>query len=628
MSLTIHLLGRPHVERPDGDGYQLRSRKSWALLTYLLLGERAPSRAQLAGLLLAEADDPLRTLRWHLSELRRGLGAGVEVEGDPVVLRLPVDARVDVRTVLGGQWQDAVDLPGLGAGLLEGTVVRGAAGFETWLLAQQQQVAAATEAVLHEAALRCASRGDLDAALGFAVRAAAMNDLDETHQALLIRVYRLRGDDEAAARQYRACVARFGDELGVRPGQAVQAALREAPHEAGTVTDETTLAAVVEAGTAAVQAGAAEAGIGSLRTGVEMADRSDHARWRVAARLQLAEALVHSVRGLDEEGVAILHEADEIAVAQGQVQDAAQARAELGYVDFLRARYDRAQRWLAEALDAGGLVEARAATYLGCVASDRAAYPQAVEHLARGTSAARAGGQDRLHAYGTSMLGRVHLLRGELDRAEQQLTAAVELAEAAHWLAFLPWPQALLGEVHLARGDAAAAGLVLGHAFARACQLADPCWEGLSARGLALVAEEGGDTDRAFAVLADARQRAGRVSDPYVWLDAYILDAQCLLGRRHGHPRTATWVEDLRVLAARTGMKELVVRALVHGAALGRAGDLETAQLLAAEVDNPELAALVAVAGLPGQDEGPAPVRERALDVRAVRAVSRPRPPG
>ena len=50
MSLAIHLLGRPYVVRPDGDGYVIRSRKTWALLTFLLLSERAPSRARTAAL--------------------------------------------------------------------------------------------------------------------------------------------------------------------------------------------------------------------------------------------------------------------------------------------------------------------------------------------------------------------------------------------------------------------------------------------------------------------------------------------------------------------------------------------------------------------------------------------------
>lgn len=155
MSLAVHLLGRPRIVRAD-HVYQFRSRKSWALLAYLLLSERPPTRSQLASLLFAEADDPVRALRWGLSEIRRGLGDDGSVYGDPVVLRLPTGATVDVEVVTRGAWTDAVQLPALGADLLDGMAVRGAAAFETWLLSQQRHVAAASEAVLHEAALgRC-----------------------------------------------------------------------------------------------------------------------------------------------------------------------------------------------------------------------------------------------------------------------------------------------------------------------------------------------------------------------------------------------------------------------------------------------------------------------------------------
>src|SRR5215831_13873021 len=152
------------------------------------------------------------------------------------------------------------------------------------------------------------------------------------------------------------------------------------------------------------------------------------------------------------------------------------------------------------------------------------------------------------------MLARINLFHGALDVAAEQLDAAIELAQRDHWLAFLPWPQALQGEVQLAQADPAGASALLQQAFARACRLGDPCREGISARGLALVAAAAGETSQAFTLLFDARARANRLADPYVWLDGYILDAQCQLGRQHGHPDTPAWVETLRTLASRTGM--------------------------------------------------------------------------
>ena len=567
--------------------YRFRSRKSWGLLAYLILSERPPARSQLASLLFGGADDPVRALRWGLAEIRRALGDDASVDGDPVVLQLPAGAVVDVQVVMKGTWMDAVGLPGLGSDLLEGMAVKGAAAFETWLLAQQRHAAAASEAVLHEAALGSMARGALEAAIGYAVRAAAMSPLDENHQALLIRLYRMAGDDDAAAKQFAACAKALRAELGVAPGPAVQAAMRQPGYALGEVAGDATIEAIVEAGSAAVSAGVVEAGVQSLRTAARLADGAGATRLRVSSRLVLAEALVHALGGLDEEGLASLHEADEIALGHGLLNDVAQARAELGYVDFLRGRYDRAELWLTDALEyASGSpsVQAKAMTYLGSVESDRASYGRAVGLLEQAVTLSQATGEPRRHAYALSMLGRISLFRGALDTAAGQLDASIKLAEQDHWLAFLPWPQALRGEVQLARDDPAGAAELLQHAFARACQLGDPCWEGMAARGLALVAEATGDTGRAFALLADARARSGRLAEPYLWLDGYILDAQCELGRRHGHPDTGAWVETLRNLACRSGMRELTLRSLQHGAALGHAGDDAAAAVLAEEL--------------------------------------------
>src|SRR5689334_15642306 len=123
--------------------------------------------------------------------------------------------------------------------------------------------------------------------------------------------------------------------------------MRQSPDAPGEVASDATIKAIVEAGTAAVSAGVVEAGVQSLRTAARFADGADATRLRVSSRLVLAEALVHALGGLDEEGLATLHEADEIALAHGLRDEVAQARAELGYMDFLRGRYDRAEVWLA-----------------------------------------------------------------------------------------------------------------------------------------------------------------------------------------------------------------------------------------------------------------------------------------
>lgn len=596
MSLAIHLLGRPRAEEPDGDTYRFRSRKSWALLAYLLTSERPPTRSQLASLLFAGADDPLRALRWSLSEIRKILTGDGALEGDPVVLRLPSGSTVDVNILARGSWRDAVALPGLGEELLDGLTVHDAPAFESWLLSEQRHVAAMSEAILHEAALGSMARNELARALDYALRVAIMSPLDENHQALLIRLYRLNGDHGAAERQFAACVDLFQRELGVDPGPAIRSAMRQAHGHGEATGDVNSIEAVVEAGSAAVSAGAIETGVQSLRTAVTMADAADLTRLRISSRLVLAESLIHSLRGFDEEGMATLFEASEIALAAGDLTAAAQALAEVGYVDFLRARYDRAELSLTDArrLGAGSpSIAAKTTTYLGSVESDRGNYGRAVVLLEEAVALSRAANIPRLEASGLAMLGRIDLLREDLDAAAARLDASMEVAELDRWLAFMPWPQTLRGEVQLARNDPAGASELLEQAFARSCQLGDPCWEGMSARGLGMVAEATGEIDRAFEILADARTRCNRLADPYVWLDAYILDAQCVLGRRHDHPDTQLWIDTLRRLTSRSGMRELTVRSLLHGASVGNDGHAGAAALLASDIDNPALARLL-----------------------------------
>ena len=76
--------------------------------------------------------------------------------------------------------------------------------------------------MLHEAALGSKVGGALTTAIAYAARAAAMSPLDENHQALLIELYRLIGDDTAADAQFASCTEVLERELGCRPGIAVQ----------------------------------------------------------------------------------------------------------------------------------------------------------------------------------------------------------------------------------------------------------------------------------------------------------------------------------------------------------------------------------------------------------------------
>lgn len=591
--MEIHLIGQPSVSGIGSDSYRPRSRKTWAILGLLLLFERPPSRRRLAWLLFSDADDPLRALRWNLSELRRVLGPSAELGGDPVELSLPPDVTIDVQLVTAGSWKDVMELPNLGDDLLSGVDAVGGPEFESWLLGERRRIAASTEDLLREAVLGLLAKGDTEEAVRLGVLLVGLNPYRESHQAVLIRAYRESGDSDAADRQFAACTDLFVREFGVVPGPAVRAAMLASDQPPVVAGGLAAFEAAMESGAAATSAGSPDAGVLSLRSAVAMADSLGDTDRMIEARLALADAAFRSDRGDDEEGAMILHQVIDMATAAGRDDLYARASVELGYVDMLTARYDRAVQWLSpeNLRTTDPHVLARAFSYLGCLWSDRAAYGTARELLDRAVQQSRAAGSGAQEAYATSLIGRIHFLLGDLAQAAHFLTKSIEIHD---WFAFMPWPQSFLGEVALERGELDVAEQHLEQAFARACQLGDPCWEGVSGRGLALLAEARGDPDRAFAALADAADRCARRTDTYVWAKAYILDAQCALGRVHSHQSTQRWVEEFYDLVARTGMRDLQARAMLHRTAFGIDDQWEAAAHLAEEIGSPRLTAAVA----------------------------------
>src|SRR6476469_10024526 len=94
--VVIRLLGAPSIEVDGAPAPGPRGRKTWALLAYLVLAERPPTRHRLAELLFGGADDPLGALRWSLAELRRSLGGHASLGGEPVRLVLADGVTTDV----------------------------------------------------------------------------------------------------------------------------------------------------------------------------------------------------------------------------------------------------------------------------------------------------------------------------------------------------------------------------------------------------------------------------------------------------------------------------------------------------------------------------------------------------
>ena len=84
-----------------------------------------------------------------------------------------------------------------------------------------------------------------------------------------------------------------------------------------------------------------------------------------------------------------------------------------------------------------------------------------------------------------------------------------------------------------------------------------------------------------------------RLPDGYLWAKAYALEALCGLAVSERMLEATIWVDELQGIAARSGMREFTVRALMHRASLGDSSSAEAARLLSSEVDNPVLSTLV-----------------------------------
>jgi DNA-binding SARP family transcriptional activator len=588
--LAIHLLGEPHVTSGGEPHAAPRGRKGWALLAYLLTTASAPSREWLAQLLFSDADDPLNALSWNLSQLRRLLGPKATVSGGPVELRLPPGTFVDIRALTTGTWVQALGVPGLGRDLLEGMAFRSSPAFEAWLLAERRRLAAASENALREAARTKLAAGDAERAVELAIRVVAASPLDEDAQELLIRAYAAAGDRVAARRQRDACVALFRDELGTDPGQGVLNAADPNPLPDAREQPPTTasVAAGLEAGLAAMDAGAVDAGVAALRGAVAQAHQLDDPALETKALVALGSALVHGVRGRDGEGASILLEAVEVAHRVEDNPLVAQAHRELGYVELLRGRYDRAQRWLHEAVSLGDAAErAWAHAIQGLALADIGRHTDAMHELGDALRLAQAADVGSVETWALTFIGRSHLLRRELVPARQALDAALALARKLRWTAFIPLPESLLADVDLAEGNTDAAASAYDHAYALSLQLGDPCWEGLAARGIGLVANRRGDPESALRWVTQARMRCVRLPDAWLWVEGYCLDALCALAIEHRQGTATQWAADLEVLATRTGMRELVARAYLHRSHLGDRTAADAAAVLAAEVDNP-----------------------------------------
>lgn len=122
------------------------------------------------------------------------------------------------------------------------------------------------------------------------------------------------------------------------------------------------------------------------------------------------------------------------------------------------------------------------------------------------------------------------------EEARPLLARSLPIAIEEKWLAFRPLVEILLLELDRLQGRPSVQILAdLELVFAGCCQRADPCWEGLAARGIGLTYEGEADSATAYRWLNNAVDRCTRVTDTWMWVEAWVLEREVELATLHGH---------------------------------------------------------------------------------------------
>ena len=564
--LAIRLLGEPAIFDAAGDVQAVRGHQAWALLARVLLTPRPIERRSLAMELFPDVADPLGALRWCLASLRKALGSSTCLTGDPVVFGLAGEVSVDVWRLA----DDDFDVEAAGP-LLGGAEPRCSPEFATWLMVERERIAGILESRLRHDTIRALSMNAADRAVRLAELGARLSPFDERCHILLVKSLALAGRHDAALEHIDRTERLFVAELGERPTSALRAAARRTPGSPAGVPPGASVTGLIEAGLAALSAGAADAGIDCLRRAVADAQALRDGPLLARATFELGSALVHALRGYDDEGSVHLHRSIALARASGDGRIAAAGLCELGYVEAMAGRRPAAAGFLSDALAAAesGDDLARIHGVIAFNLVDWGRLDEAFAHYHLSLEHARAAGNRRREMWSLGLGGWGHVVAGRFGEAATWLGDCLDLVEQQNWIAFRPWPVAVLAEARLHQQHTPAdLRPSIEVAFALSCQIADPCWEAAGARALALTYAAEDRLERALEWLGEARRRVVREIDGYVALQVEIRASEAQIQRRAGNGAVADALgREWLALAARTHMDRHVALAAAFIAA-------------------------------------------------------------
>ncbi|HJW50265.1 MAG TPA: tetratricopeptide repeat protein [Candidatus Limnocylindria bacterium] len=503
--MRVRLLGPPVLEIDDLP-LRLEGRKTWALLAYVLLQSRAPTRRELVDRLWSDADDPRGAARWALSQVRKALSGRADiVERDA---RLAFEPRthvtVDALELLDGRW-DTSDVEDLVRGpLLEGMEFDETPDFARWLDVQRARVAGAiTEALRSTATL--VARTDPDRALALAERGLLVEPYDEELHALIVGIHVARSDLGRARAYIEHVRGLFRADLDVD----LPATISHPLTPIATRTAETVVGFDVR-GRAKLElantrgAGGDFAGASELaqRVAEEAASARDESL-ELDALVMLVHIRTASSFGDPRESLGFLQRAMVIANALGDRARLGDVECERGRLLWLEGQYGAADAALRRALSIASEVndEQRAAwakSALAVVLASRCEYDAAEDNV-----------RDAIAHFGEIpyplvVLARVLRLTGRIREARMTADSAVERATTRRVPGPLSFALVEAGEARVADGDLDGAGERFTHALAIARETGDPDWQALALRGLAAIEHRRGRPQHATELLTEA----------------------------------------------------------------------------------------------------------------------------
>jgi DNA-binding SARP family transcriptional activator len=220
--LSIRVLGEFQILKGTAEQEFPKSRKTRALLAYLILSGRRHRRDRLCDLLWDIPDDPRGSLRWSLSRLRSLIEepGGERIIADREYVSFdPKGTNIDlfeIRRELGGSaatlpTERLLHLAGQFRGdLLEGLAIPDHRDFEAWLLTERETARRTRASLLHVLVSRLEAEGH-PKAVQHARDLVISDPYSVSAHATLIRVLSSVGHREEAQRQHEVSMRELAD---------------------------------------------------------------------------------------------------------------------------------------------------------------------------------------------------------------------------------------------------------------------------------------------------------------------------------------------------------------------------------------------------------------------------------